>query len=76
VVLERASYLNDGNDSVWELPIDYNKANRTLSAQVLSNQAAIDKLKDENCKLEAELKETQQSLKEIQNTHTTLIKTT
>jgi len=65
----------EGSDSVWELAIDYIAVIKELCTQVLSNENEINKLKQENSSLQAELYGTQQKLKEIQNIQATLIKT-
>jgi len=65
----------EGSDSVWELAIDYIAVIKELCTQVLSNENEINKLKQENSSLQAELHDTQQKLKEIQNIQATLIKT-
>ena len=65
----------EGDDSVWELSIDCVTVNKELGTQILSNEKKINKLKQENSSLQAELNGTHQTLKEIQNIQTNLIKT-
>ena len=65
----------EGDDSVWELSTDCVTLNKELGTQILSNEKEINKLKQENSSLQAELNGTHQKLKEIQNIQTNLIKT-
>ena len=65
----------EGDSSIWELSIDCVAVNKELGTQILSNEKKINKLKQENSSLQAELNTAQQKLKEIQNVQTTLIKT-
>ena len=65
----------EGDSSIWELSIDCVAVNKELGTQILSNEKKINKLKQENSSLQAELNTAQQKLKEIQNVQTTLMKT-
>jgi len=64
-----------GKESVWKLSINCVETNRELASQVIANEKKINKLKELNKSLETDLAETQQKLKQLQQTQATLVKT-
>ena len=74
---KRSKILEDwktGDGAIWELSVDCVAANRELSSQVSSNEKKLKRLMQGNDHLQAQLEDTRQKLKEIQNSQNQIIK--